>query len=253
MGKLQDKVALVTGGSSGIGRAIAHRFAAEGAFVYVVGRREKELADTVTEIGANAAAIQADLARAEDIEALYSRISADDHTLDIIVANAGRAEATPLEAVDIDAFDAIFDLNVRGAFFTVQKALPILNDNASIILVASSLAGRGDPGMSIYNASKAAVRSLGRTFAKELMPRGIRVNTLSPGPVDTPIIDTNAPTPEAAAEFRNYAAAVTPMKRLGRPDELAAAALFLASDDSSFSTGMELLADGGHAELSHEV
>ncbi|MEG8048161.1 SDR family oxidoreductase [Sphingomonas aerolata] len=252
MGKLQNKVAIVTGGSSGIGRAIANRFAAEGAFVYVVGRREKELAETVAEIGASAAPIRADLARTDDIEAVYAKVAADRRTLDIIVANAGRAEATPLDSVDADAFDAIFDLNVRGAFFTVQKALPILNDNASIILVASSLAVRGDPGMSVYNASKAAVRSLGRTFASELMPRGIRVNTLSPGPVDTPIIDTNASTPEAAAEFRTYAASVTPMKRLGRPDELAAAALFLASYDSSFSTGMELLADGGHAELSHQ-
>ena len=251
MGRLQGKVAIVTGGSSGIGRAIANRFAAEGAFVYVIGRREQELSDTVAEIGAGAAFIRADLARVNDIEAIYARIAGDGRTLDIIVANAGRAEAASLDSADAEAFDAMFNLNVRGAFFTVQKALPILNDNASVILVASSLAVRGDPGMSIYNASKAAVRSLGRTFANELMPRGIRVNTLSPGPVDTPIIDTNAPTPEAAAEFRSYAAAVTPMKRLGRPDELAAAALFLASDDSSFSTGMELLADGGHAELSH--
>jgi NAD(P)-dependent dehydrogenase (short-subunit alcohol dehydrogenase family) len=251
MGKLQNKVAIVTGGSSGIGRAIAKRFAAEGAFVYVVGRREKELAETVAEIGSNAAPIRADLARMEDIEAVYAQIAADGRTLDIIVANAGRAEATPLESVDADAFDAMFTLNVRGAFFTVQNALPILNDKGSVILVASSLASRGDPGMSVYNASKAAVRSLGRTFANELMPRGIRVNTLSPGPVDTPIIDTNAPTAEAASEFRSYAAAVTPMARLGRSDELAAAALFLASEDSSFSTGMELLADGGHRELSH--
>ena len=187
------------------------------------------------------------------LRAVYARIAADGRKLDIIVANAGRADLTPLETVESDLFDGIFDLNVRGAFFTVQKALPILNDNASIIMVSSSLNIRGDRGMSVYNASKAAVRSLVRTFATELMPRGIRVNTLSPGPVDTPIIDTNSPTPEAAAEFRKYAVAVTPMKRLGRPDELAAAALFLASDDSSFSTGMELRADGGHAELSPEA
>ena len=253
MGKLQNKVAIVTGGSSGIGRAIACRFAEEGAFVYIVGRREAELAETVAEIGASAASIRADLAKIEDIEAVYARIAADGRKLDIIVANAGRADSTPLDAVETELFDKIFDLNVRGAFFTVQKALPILNDNASIILVSSSLNVRGDRGMSVYNASKAAVRSLARTFATELMSRGIRVNTLSPGPVDTPIIDTNTPTPEAAAEFRRYAAGVTPMKRLGRPEELAAAALFLASDDSSFSTGMELRADGGHAELSPEA
>ena len=250
---MQNKVAIVTGGSSGIGRAIACRFAEEGAFVYIVGRREAELAETVAEIGASAASIRADLAKIEDIEAVYARIAADGRKLDIIVANAGRADSTPLDAVETELFDKIFDLNVRGAFFTVQKALPILNDNASIILVSSSLNVRGDRGMSVYNASKAAVRSLARTFATELMSRGIRVNTLSPGPVDTPIIDTNTPTPEAAAEFRRYAAGVTPMKRLGRPEELAAAALFLASDDSSFSTGMELRADGGHAELSPEA
>ncbi|MDR3511067.1 MAG: SDR family oxidoreductase [Caulobacteraceae bacterium] len=253
MGKLQNKVAIVTGGSSGIGRAIACRFAEEGAFVYIVGRREAELAETVAEIGASAASIRADLAKMGDIEAVYARIAADGRKLDIIVANAGRADAAPLDAVEAELFDKIFDLNVRGAFFTVQKALPILNDNASIILVSSSLNVRGDRGMSVYNASKAAVRSLARTFATELMSRGIRVNTLSPGPVDTPIMDTNSPTPEAAAEFRRYAAGVTPMKRLGRPEELAAAALFLASDDSSFSTGMELRADGGHAELSPEA
>jgi NAD(P)-dependent dehydrogenase (short-subunit alcohol dehydrogenase family) len=253
MPKLQNKVAIVTGGSSGIGRAIAHCFAAEGAFVYIVGRRDAELAETVAEIGASVVSIKADLAKMEDIEAIYARIAADGRKLDIIVANAGRADAAPLEAVEADLFDRIFDLNVRGAFFTVQKALPILNDNASIIMVSSSLNVRGDRGMSVYNASKAAVRSLVRTFATELMSRGIRVNTLSPGPVDTPIIDTNSPTSQAAAEFRKYAAGVTPMKRLGRPDELAAAALFLASDDSSFSTGMELRADGGHAELSPEA
>jgi NAD(P)-dependent dehydrogenase (short-subunit alcohol dehydrogenase family) len=250
MRKLQDKVAIVTGGSSGIGRAIANRFAAEGAFVYIVGRRETELAETVAEIGGNAASISADLAKMEDIERVYARIAAEGRKLDVIVANAGRADATPLDGIDADLFDKIFDLNVRGAFFTVQKALPLLNDKASVILVGSSLADRGNAGMSAYSASKAAVRSLAKTLATELMPRGIRVNTLSPGPVDTPIIDTNAPTPEAAAEFRKYAAGVTPMKRLGHSDELAAAALFLASGDSSFSTGMELRADGGHAELS---
>ncbi|MDR3516510.1 MAG: SDR family oxidoreductase [Azospirillaceae bacterium] len=253
MGKLQNKVAIVTGGSSGIGRAIACRFAAEGAFVYIVGRREAELAETVAEIGASAASIRGDLAKIADIEAVYARIAADGRKLDIIVANAGRADAAPLDVVEAALFDKIFDLNVRGVFFTVQKALPILNDNAAIILVSSSLNVRGDRGMSVYNASKAAVRSLARTFATELMSRGIRVNTLSPGPVDTPIMDTNSPTPEAAARFRKYAADVTPMKRLGRPEELAAAALFLASDDSSFSTGMELRADGGHAELSPEA
>lgn len=249
MGKLQDRVAVITGGNSGIGRAIAVRFAAEGAHVYVVGRREAELATTVTEIGPRATAIRADITRLEELDAVYRRIAADGRRLDIVVANAGRADRASLAVVDAALFDQIFDLNVRAAFFTVQKALPLLNDGASVLMVASSLDVRGDADMSVYNASKAAVRSLVKTFATELLPRGIRVNTLSPGPVDTPIVDLNSPTSEAAAEFRKLAASVVPMKRMGRPEEVAAGALFLASDDSSFSTGTELRVDGGHAEL----
>ncbi|MBS7697490.1 MULTISPECIES: glucose 1-dehydrogenase [unclassified Chelatococcus] len=252
MKKLQNKVALITGGNSGIGRATARRFADEGAFVYVVARREAELAETIAEIGARAAAIQADVTRMDDLDAIYARIAADGRRLDILVANAGRVERVLLPDVDADHFDRIFDLNVRAAYFTVQKSLPILNDGASVIMVSSSLNVRGDAGASVYNASKAAVRSLVRTFATELLPRCIRVNTLSPGPVDTPIIDTQAPTPEAVAAFREYAAGVVPMKRMGRPEEVAAGALFLASDESSFSTGTELRVDGGHAELSPE-
>ncbi|WP_204490193.1 SDR family NAD(P)-dependent oxidoreductase [Archangium primigenium] len=249
MGRLQEKVAIVTGGSSGIGRAIAKRFAAEGAHVYVVGRREADLAETVAEIGSSATAIRADITNLEELDAVYARVVADGRTLDVVVANAGRAESGTLEEVDADLFDKIFDLNVRATFFTVQKGLPLLNAQASVILVSSSLNNRGDSGMSVYNASKAAVRSLVKTFATELLPRGIRVNTLSPGPVDTPIVDTNSPTPEAAAAFREYAANEVPMKRMGRPDEVASGALFLASADSSFCTGMELRVDGGHAEL----
>lgn len=249
MGKLQEKVALVTGGNSGIGRAIAKRFAEEGAYVYVVGRREEDLADTIAEIGSSAAAIKADITNMEELDAVYARVVADGRKLDVVVANAGRAESGTLGEVDAGMFDKIFDLNVRAAFFTVQKGLPLMNAQASVIMVSSSLNIRGNVGMSVYNASKAAVRSLVKTFATELLPRGIRVNTLSPGPVDTPIVNTNAPTPEAVAEFRKYAASVVPMKRMGRPDEVAAGALFLASDESSFSTGMELRVDGGHAEL----
>jgi NAD(P)-dependent dehydrogenase (short-subunit alcohol dehydrogenase family) len=249
MGKLQEKVAIVTGGNSGIGRAIAKRFAEEGAYVYVVGRREADLADTIAEIGSSAAAIRADITKLEELDAVYARVVADGRKLDVVVANAGRAESATLGEVDADLFDKIFDLNVRAAFFTVQKALPLMNAQASVIMVSSSLNIRGNTGMSVYNASKAAVRSLVKTFATELLPRGIRVNTLSPGPVDTPIVATNAPTPEAVAEFREYAASVVPMKRMGRPDEVAAGALFLASDESSFSTGTELRVDGGHAEL----
>lgn len=249
MGKLQDKVAIVTGGSSGIGRAIANRFAAEEAYVYIVGRRETELADTVAEIGANAAAIRADITKPEELDAVYARIMADGRKLDIVIANAGRAEPTPLDNVDPELFDNIIDLNIRAAFFTVHKAMPIMNDNGSIVMVSSSLANRGNPDTSIYNATKAAVRSMVKTFATQLLPRGIRVNTLSPGPIDTPVIDTFISSPEEAAAFREYCASVVPMKRMGRTEEVAAAALFLASDESSYTTGGEIRVDGGHAEL----
>jgi NAD(P)-dependent dehydrogenase (short-subunit alcohol dehydrogenase family) len=249
MGKLQGKVAIVTGGSSGIGRAIAKRFVAEGAFVYIVGRREVDLAETVAEIGPGVAAIKADITDLADLDAVYAKVATDGRRLDILVSNAGMQEIRPLADADAGHFDRIFALNTRAAFFTVQKALSILNDGGSVILVSSSLRDKAAPGMSAYNASKAAVRSLVKTFAVELMPRGIRVNTLSPGPVDTPIIETVAKTPEEAAAFREYAAGVVPMRRLGRPEEVAAGALFLASNESSFSTGTELQVDGGHAEL----
>ena len=210
MRKLEGKVALVTGGSSGIGRAIANRFAAEGAFVYVVGRREAELADVVAEIGGTAAAIRADITKLDELDAVYARISADGRKLDVVVANAGMQEIRPLADADAEHFDRTFGLNVRAAFFTVQKALPILNDGASLILVSSSLRNKAMAGMSAYIASKAAVRSLVKSFAVELMPRGIRVNTLSPGPIDTPIVETVTNTPEESAAFREYAASVVP-------------------------------------------
>jgi NAD(P)-dependent dehydrogenase (short-subunit alcohol dehydrogenase family) len=249
MGKLEGKVALVTGGSSGIGRAIARRFAAEGAFVYVVGRREAKLVDVVAEIGSSSVAICADITEMEQLDAVYARVSADGRKLDVVVANAGMQEIRLLSDADEAHYDCTFGLNVRAAFFTVQRALPILNDGASLIMVSSSLRNKAMAGMSAYIASKAAVRSFVKTFALELMPRGIRVNTLSPGPIDTPIIETVTNTPEESASFREYAASVVPMKRIGRPAEVAAGALFLASDESGFSTGTELQVDGGHAEL----
>lgn len=249
MGSLAGRVAIVTGGNSGIGRAIAHRFVKEGAFVYIVARREAELAETVAEIGEAVEAIRGDITMMDDLDAVYNRIAADGRKLDVVVANAGRIDRVMLPEVSTKHFDDIFDLNVRGTYFTVQKALPLLNDGASVIIVSSSLNNRGDAGASVYNASKAALRSLVKTFATELLSRGIRVNTLSPGPIDTPIIQSQASTPEAVEEFRAYAASVVPMKRMGRPEEVAAAALFLASDESSFSTGTEIRVDGGHAEL----
>lgn len=249
MRKLEGKIALVTGGSSGIGRAIAERFAAEEAFVYIVGRREAELSEAVAGIGGSTAAIRADITELEQLDAVYARISTDGRKLDLVVANAGMQEIRLLADADAGHFDRTFSLNVRALFFTVQKALPLLNDGASLILVSSSLRNKAMAGMSAYIASKAAVRSLVKTFAVELMPRGIRVNTLSPGPVDTPIIETVTNTPEESAAFREFAASVVPMKRIGRPEEVAAGALFLASDESGFLTGTELQVDGGHAEL----
>ncbi|KAJ6000052.1 short-chain dehydrogenase/reductase SDR [Penicillium waksmanii] len=253
MGKLQGKVALVTGGSSGIGRAIADRFAEEGAHIYIVGRRQTELDKATAELGSKATCIQADITQLAELEMVYSRIAKDSRKLDIVVANAGRVENCSIAEADADHFDRIFDLNVRSTFFTVQKAIPLLpvNGNASVIFVSSSLNVRSDAGASVYNASKAAVHSLAKTFAVELIPRGVRVNTLSPGPIDTPIVETVAKTPEDAAAFRKWAATEVPMGRMGQPREVAAAAVFLASDESSFSTGIELRVDGGHAELQH--
>ncbi|KAL1857388.1 hypothetical protein Plec18170_003512 [Paecilomyces lecythidis] len=251
MGKLQGKVALVTGGNSGIGRAIANQFAEEGAHVYIVGRREAELAKVAAEIGSNATYIQADITQLAQLEMIYLRIGKETGKLDIVVANAGRVETRPIAEADEGHFDRIFDLNVRSAFFTVQKAIPLLSGGASVIFVSSSLNVRSDPGASVYIASKAAVHSLSKTFAVELISRGARVNTLSPGPIDTPIVETVSKTPEEAAAFRKWAATEVPMGRMGKPQEVAAAAVFLASDESSFSTGMELRVDGGHAELQH--
>lgn len=254
MGKLQGKVALVTGGSSGIGRAIADRFAEEGAaHIYIVGRRQTELDKAATDLGSKATCIQADITQLAELDKVYSRIAKDNQKLDIVVANAGRVENRSIVEADVDHFDRIFDLNVRSTFFTVQKAIPLLavNGNASVIFVSSSMNVRSDAGASVYNASKAAVHSLAKTFAVELIPRGVRVNTLSPGPVDTPIVETVAKTPEDAAAFRKWAATEVPMGRMGQPREVAAAAVFLASDESSFSTGLELRVDGGHAELQH--
>ncbi|KAJ5404131.1 short-chain dehydrogenase/reductase SDR [Penicillium cosmopolitanum] len=252
MGKLQGKVALVTGGNSGIGRAIADQFAEEGAaHIYIVGRRQTELDKAATDLGSKATCIQADITQLAELDNVYSRIAKDNRKLDIVVANAGRVENRSIVEVDVDHFDRIFDLNVRSTFFTVQKAIPLLNGNASVIFVSSSMNVRSDAGASVYNASKAAVHSLAKTFAVELIPRGVRVNTLSPGPVDTPIVETVAKTPEDAAAFRKWAATEVPMGRMGQPREVAAAAVFLASNESSFSTGMELRVDGGHAELQH--
>jgi len=249
MRKLEAKIAVVTGGSSGIGFAIAERFIQEGAIVYITGRRTAELEVAAQKLGASAKAIQGDVAELDSLDRLYATVQIEQGRLDILVANAGVIASDPIRDVTEAHFDRMFDINVKGTYFTMQKAVPLMGEGGSIILVSSCLATKGFPGHSVYNATKAAVRSLVRTAAAELVPDGIRVNTLSPGPVDTPIIEGQVGSPEGAEEFRRQATGVVPLGRIGRPEELAAAALFLASDESSFSTGTDLVVDGGMTQL----
>lgn len=249
MQKLKNKVAVITGGSSGIGLATAKRFVAEGAYVFITGRRQSQLDAALKEIGANVTAVQGDISNLDDINRLYEVVAKEKGKLDIVVANAGIIERTLLENATPDHFDKIFSVNVKAPYFTVQKALPILNDGGSIVLVASTAHTVGVPEHSTYSASKAALRSLSRTFAAELKGRKIRVNTLSPGPVDTPIFDGQGSSKEEIEATKNAYAQWIPMGRLGKPEELASAVFFLASDESSFSTGIDLVSDGGQTQL----
>jgi len=249
MDKLKSKIAVVTGGSSGIGFAIAERFIKEGATVYITGRRKPALDAAVKKLGDKAKAIESDVSDLGDLDRLYSTVREAEGRLDVLVANAGVIASSQIEEATEEHFDGMFDINVKGTYFTLQKAIPLMGDGGSIILVSSCLATKGLAGHSVYNATKAAIRSLVRTAASELLASGIRVNTLSPGPVDTPIIEGQVGSPEAAEVFRKRAASVVPLGRIGRAEELAAAALFLASDESSFSTGTDLVVDGGMTQL----
>ena len=249
MSKLDGKIAVVTGGSSGIGLAIAQKFVEEGAYVFITGRRQAELDKAVTAIGKNVTAVQSDVAKLEDLDRLYDQVKAEKGALDIIVANAGIAEFAPLGEVTIEHYNKIFDINVRGVLFTTQKGLPLLRDGGSIVVVASVVQYLGFPGASVYSATKAAVRSFVRTWAAELKGRGIRVNSLSPGPIDTPILDGQYKSKEEADAMKAGLTQMVPLGRLGRSEEIAAAALFLASSDSSYSTGIDLLSDGGMADI----
>jgi NAD(P)-dependent dehydrogenase (short-subunit alcohol dehydrogenase family) len=249
MGKLEGKVAVITGGSSGIGLATAKLFVEEGAYVFITGRRSTELEKAKTAIGKNVTSIQGDVASLEDLDRLYQAVKETKGSLDIVVANAGFVEHAPLALATPEHFDKTFGINARGVFFTVQKALPLLNDEGSIVLVSSGLHLKGFPAHSTYSATKAAVRSFSRSWAAELKDRGVRVNTLSPGAVDTPIIDGQFKTKEEADGARAMFAQMTPLGRIGRAEEIAVAALFLASSDSSFSTGIDLVVDGGVTQL----
>jgi NAD(P)-dependent dehydrogenase (short-subunit alcohol dehydrogenase family) len=249
MGKLSGKVAVVTGGSSGIGLASAKRFVEEGAHVYITGRRQTELDKAAASLGKAATTVRGDVASLEDLDALYARIAADNRKIDILMANAGFVEFGFLPTASVEHFDKTFNINTRGTFFTVQKALPLINDGGSIILVSSCVQTKGIPQYTVYAATKAAVRSFARSWAEELKARKIRVNTLSPGATETPIIDGQFKTKEEAEGARKFFSQIITLGRLGQPEELAAAAFFLASQESSYVTGADLVVDGGWTQV----
>jgi NAD(P)-dependent dehydrogenase (short-subunit alcohol dehydrogenase family) len=244
-GKLGGKVAVISGGTSGIGLAVAQRFVKEGAYVFVFGRRRSALDEAVQLIGANVTAIQGDATRLEDLDRVADAVRSAKGKVDVVVSSAALVEQVALREVTPDHFDRTFALNARAPLFLVQKMLPMMGRGGSIILVASAMHYMGLAKHSTYAATKAALRSYSRTWAAEFKDSGIRANTLSPGVVDTPMLDSQATTPEEAAAIRNGYAAYTPMLRLAHPEELAAAALFLASDESSFMTGSDMVVDGG--------
>jgi NAD(P)-dependent dehydrogenase (short-subunit alcohol dehydrogenase family) len=249
MARLEGKVAVITGGSSGIGLASAQRFVEEGAYVFITGRRQSELDKAKALIGHGVTTVAVDSTKSADLDALFATVLQEKGALDILVVNSGRVEPEELGKITEENFDLTFDLNARAALFTVQKALPLLSEGGSVVLVGSVAGYMGINGYSTYSATKAALRSYVRTWTREFTDRGIRFNTLSPGPIDTPIMDLQADSPEAAAEIRASFAAAIPLHRMGRSEEIAAAALFLASDDSSFVAGAELSVDGGFAQV----
>jgi NAD(P)-dependent dehydrogenase (short-subunit alcohol dehydrogenase family) len=249
IGKLDGKVAVITGGNSGIGLATAKRFVAEGAYVFITGRRQAQLDAALEEIAANVTAVQGDVVNLADLDRLYTTVEAKKGRIDVLFANAGTGDFAPLGEITEEHFDRIFGANVKGLLFTVQKALPLMPGGASIILNASIVASTGNPAFSVYSASKAAVRSFARTWVLDLKERKIRVNAVSPGPIDTPGLDGLAQTGKIGEQLKASLVASVPLGRLGTPDEVARAAVFLASDDSSFITGTELFVDGGAAQI----
>jgi NAD(P)-dependent dehydrogenase (short-subunit alcohol dehydrogenase family) len=249
MSKLAGKIALVTGGSTGIGLATAQRFAQEGAYVYITGRRQEELDAAVKLIGENVRAVRGDVSNLADLDNLYEIIGSEKGRLDVLFANAGGGEFAALGSITEEHYDKTFNINVKGLLFTVQKALPIFTDGGSIILNASIVSIVGNPAFSVYSATKAAVRSFARNWTLDLKERKIRVNAVSPGPIDTPALNGLGANEEEVQQFKASLAASVPMGRLGESDEIAKAAVFLASDDSSFVTGIELFVDGGLAQV----
>jgi NAD(P)-dependent dehydrogenase (short-subunit alcohol dehydrogenase family) len=249
MGKLERKIALVTGANSGIGLATAKRFVNEGAYVFITGRREPELIAAVEEIGRNVTAVQGDVSNLDDLDRLFTQIKREKGRLDIVFANAGVAKYSLFGTITEEHYDSIFDINVKGLLFTVQKALPLMPDGGSIILNASIVGSKGLPENSVYSATKAAVRSFARTWTTDLKDRHIRVNAVSPGATDTPGLDVLLSSSETGQQRMKMLSNSVPLGRLGTSDEIAKAVVFLASDDSSYVTGTELFVDGGIAQV----
>ena len=249
MGKLEGKTALVTGGTSGIGLATATQFVNEGAYVFITGRRDPELQAAVKVIGRNLTGVQGDVSKLGDLDRLFAQVKREKGKLDIVFANAGVARFARLGEITEELYDSIFNINVKGLLFTVQKALPLLPNGASIILNASIVASKGLPMNSVYSATKAAIRSFARTWATDLKDRRIRVNAVSPGSIDTPGLSDLLASAETGQERLKMIANAVPLGRLGTPNEIAKAVLFLASEDSSYVTGTELFVDGGFAQV----
>jgi NAD(P)-dependent dehydrogenase (short-subunit alcohol dehydrogenase family) len=248
--KLEGKIAVITGGNSGIGLATAKRFVSEGAYVFITGRRQKELDVALSEIGKNVVGIQGDVSNLEDLDRLYNTVKDRKGHLDILFANAGIAQFAPLGEISEEHYDNIFRINVKGVLFTVQKVLPLFQDvGGSIILNASIGSSKGVQESSVYSATKAAVRSFARTWTVDLRHRKIRVNAISPGPIDTPIFSNLLQNEEQSEQFKKNIVNTVPMERMGSPDEVAKAVSFLASNDSSYITGIELFVDGGLAQI----
>jgi NAD(P)-dependent dehydrogenase (short-subunit alcohol dehydrogenase family) len=244
MGKLEGKVAVITGGSSGMALASAKRFVEEGAYVFITGRKQEQLDEAVKQIGRNVTGVRGDASRLDDLDRLFDTVKREKGRIDVLYANVGWGEAVPLGEITEEHFDTVFGLNTRGTLFTVQKALPLFNEGGSIIMTGSVASIKGFPGFGVYAASKAALRSFARTWLNELKGRKIRVNVLGPGPIATPMQE-QVLTPEAKQMFES----LIPRGTMGQPEEIAAVALFLASDDSSFVNGLELNVDGGFSAI----
>jgi len=249
MHRLDGKIALITGGTSGIGLATAKQFVNEGAYVFITGRREQELAAAVKEMRRNASGVQGDVSNLADLDRLFGQIKKEKGKLDIVFANAGVAKYASFGKITEEFYDSIFKINVKGLLFTVQKALPLLPDGASIILNASIVGSKGLPMNSVYSATKAAVRSFARTWTTDLKVRRIRVNAISPGTVDTPGLSDLLASSEAGEQRKKMISTMVPLGRFGTPNEIAKAVVFLASDESSYVTGTELFVDGGFAQV----